>query len=132
MKSTLANGQIGPGWNDIEMVRRKQHSVGRLQHRHRRVPGKQIHHHAFMGGVEMLDKDQGDAVAGAEAFHKLAAGFEATSRCADPDNREIIDAAGWAARCDRAPVRSTSRILCLRGSRWGICMPFKVRAATGA
>ena len=69
------------------------HSVRCLPHSHCRAAGQQINHHAFVGRVEMLDQDEGHAVAGRQRLQKLRAGIEATGRGANSDDRE---AAGTA------------------------------------
>jgi hypothetical protein len=68
-------------------------SFGWLPHSHRRAAGQQIHHHAFVGRVEMLDQDEGHAVACRQRLQKLRARIEATGRGANSDHRE---AAGMA------------------------------------
>jgi hypothetical protein len=41
-----------------------RHTIGRLQHGHWCVAGQQVNHHAFVGGIEVLDQDEGHAVIG--------------------------------------------------------------------
>ena len=89
VQGAVTDGKIGSGRNDIEMVALDRHSVRCLPHGHRRVAGQQVHHHAFVGRIEMLDQDEGHAVAGRQRVHQLPAGIEAARRGADADDREI-------------------------------------------
>ena len=101
------------------MVRLERHPVGRLAHGYRRVSGEQVHHHALVGRVEMLDQNESHAVAGGQALHKLAARLQATGRGAYSNNREVVGAVGRAAGRQRASVRSGSRGPCLwRTGMW--------------
>ena len=104
VQGAVADGEIGAGRNDIEVVALERHSVGGLPHGHRRVAGQQVHHHAFVGRIEMLDQDEGHAVAGRQRVQQLPAGVEAARRGADPDDDEISD----AARRRGAPAQSRS------------------------
>ena len=97
VQGAVADGQIGSGRNDIEVVALDRHSIRRLPHGHRRVAGQQVHHHAFVGRIEMLDQDEGHAVAGGQRVHKLPAGIEATRRGAYSDDREVRRPARGAA-----------------------------------
>ena len=108
-QGAVANRQIGSRRDDVEMVGRQRRSVGGLAHGHRRVRGEQVDHHALVGRVEMLDQDEGHAVAGGHPVHQLAAGLQATGRGADADNREVAGAARPAGRGRRSPARSGSR-----------------------
>jgi len=83
-----------------------RHAIGRLADRHRGVSGQQVHHHAFVGRIEMLDQDKGHAVAGGQRVHQLPAGIKATRRGAYSDNREISRAARTATRREGALARS--------------------------
>jgi hypothetical protein len=55
MQSASPDGKIGSGGNDVQVVGLDRHSIRCLPHRHRRVTCQQVHHHAFMGWIEMLD-----------------------------------------------------------------------------
>jgi ribosomal protein S8 len=59
------------------MVGLDRHAIRRLAHGHQRVAGQQVHHHAFVGGIEMLDQDESHAGAGRQGLHELSAGVEA-------------------------------------------------------
>jgi hypothetical protein len=41
-----------------------RHTIGRLHDGHCRVARQQIHHHAFMGRIEVLDQDERHAAIG--------------------------------------------------------------------
>ena len=106
VQGAVADGEIGSGRNDIEVVALDRHSVRRLPHGHRRVAGQQVHHHAFVGRIEMLDQDEGHAVAGGQRVHELPAGIEAARRGAYSDDREVRWAARSSARRHGTPARS--------------------------
>ena len=89
MQRAPADGKIGAGRNDIEVVARELHAVGGLDHGHRGVAGEQVDHHAFVGRIEMLDQDEGHADARRQRVDKLAARIEAAGGGADADHREI-------------------------------------------
>ena len=80
------------------MVALDRRSVRGLPHGHRGVAGQQIHHHAFVGRIEMLHQYERHAVSGRQCAYKLSAGVEASRRGAYSDNREICG-------CDRRPTR---------------------------
>ena len=96
--------KIDAGRNDIDALAFDRHSVGRLQDRHRRVAREQVHHHAVVARVEVLDDYEGHAVARGQRVEQLPAGLEAAGRGADRDDREIRVAAGGKGLLD--PTRS--------------------------
>ena len=106
VQGAVGDRQIGSRRNDIEVLALDQHSIGCLPHGHRRVAGQQIHHHAFMGRIEMLDEDEGHAVAGAQGPHELPAGIKATRRGAYSDDGKVPEAARRATRRQDTPARS--------------------------
>ena len=55
MESAIPDGKIGSGGNDVHVVGFDRHPICGLPHSHRCVTCQQIHHHAFMGRIEMLD-----------------------------------------------------------------------------
>src|SRR5690242_6166469 len=95
MQCTVTDGEIGPGRNDVEMVRLDRHSIRRLSHGHRRVACQQVHHHALVRRVEMLNQNEGHAVAGWQCRYELPAGIKSTGRCTYPDDQEVGCAAIW-------------------------------------
>ena len=88
-QDAVLDGEIGSGRDDIEVVWLYHHSICSLPYGHRRVAGKQLDHHAFVGRIEMLDKDEGHAGAGRKRLQEFSAGIEATSRGAYSDDCEI-------------------------------------------
>ncbi len=72
------------------MVGLERHAVRRLLHRHRRMPGQQIDHHARMRRIEMLDQDERHAGVAGERIEQPADGFEPAGRGAEPDHRKTI------------------------------------------
>ena len=74
------------------MIGLDQHSINRLQHKHRRVACQQVHHHAVVGRIEMLDQDKGHAVSGWQRAYQLSAGIKAAGRSTDRDDRELVRA----------------------------------------
>src|SRR6185437_10340741 len=109
MESIAADRKIGPGRNDIEIVPLEWHPICGLAYPHGGMAGQQLNHHAFVGRVEMLDKNESHAVADAEALHELSARFEAARRRAHPDDQKVIPALRRAAHRRRSPVRSSTR-----------------------
>ena len=71
-------------WNDIEVVGLELHAIRRLAHGHRGVPGQQVHHHAFMRRVEMLDQNESHAIALGQRADQLPAGLKAAGRAPMP------------------------------------------------
>jgi hypothetical protein len=53
------------------------------------VARQQIHHHAFVGRIEMLHQDVGRAGLGGERGHKLLARVEAARRRTNSNDREL-------------------------------------------
>ena len=98
VQGAVADGQIGAGGNDIEVVALERHAVRCLPHGIDGVAGQQIHHHAFVGRIEMLDQDEGHAVARRQCVHKLPAGIEAARGGAYSDDGEF---AGISRRATR-------------------------------
>lgn len=91
------------------MVALKRHSIPSLAYPHGGMAGQQLHHHAFVGRVEMLDENESHAVADGEALHDLSTGIEAARRGAHPDDQKVIPASRRAAGRHRSPVRSSTR-----------------------
>ena len=86
--------EIDAGRNDIDALAFDRHSVGRQQDRHRRVAREQIHHHAIVARVEVLDDDEGHAVGRRKRVQKLPASVKAAGRSANRHDRKIRAAAG--------------------------------------
>ena len=72
------------------MLALERHPVCCLLHRHRRMAGQQIDHHARMRRIEMLDQNEGHAGAGREGGEQSPGSIEAPSRGAETDNREAV------------------------------------------
>ena len=124
VQSAVADGEIGSGRNDIEMLALDRHAIRCLPHRHRRVPGQQVHHHAFVGRIEMLDQDEGHAAIGRQRVHKLPASIKAARRGAYSDDREVRRAARRSARRHGAPARSRRGSTGLMSGRLSDIMDF--------
>ena len=90
LKMAAADGQIGSGRDDIDMLPLDRHSIHGLLNGHRRMTRQQVHHHAFMGRIEMLDQDERHAAGGGNCIHELSAGVQAARRGSYPNDREII------------------------------------------
>ena len=93
-RALVVDRQIDARRNDIDALAFDRHSVGRQQHRHRRMACEQVDHHAVVVGIEMLHDDEGHAVDARQRVQKLPAGVEASGRSADRDDRKILDPAG--------------------------------------
>ena len=78
MQSAVPDGKIGSGGNNVQVVGFDRHSIRCLPHSHRRVACQQVHHHTFMGWIEMLDQDESHAVVAWQRAYELPAGLEAT------------------------------------------------------
>ena len=52
------------------------HAIRGFAHGHRGVVGQQVHHHAFVGWIEMLDQNERHAVAGGQRGHEFPAGLK--------------------------------------------------------
>jgi hypothetical protein len=105
MQGAVLDGEIGAGRNDVEMLRLDRHSLRCLPHAHRRVAGQQIHHHALMGGIEMLNEDEGHAAVGRQGAYELPAGIEAAGRSAYADDGEVASISGRSLRGQGGPAR---------------------------
>ncbi len=68
--------EIRPRRNDIEMLALDLHAVRRLADFHRRMAGQQLDQHAFMGRIEVLDQNEGEAGAGGQRVQKHPARVE--------------------------------------------------------
>ena len=55
VQGAVTDRQIGSGGDDVEVLALDQRSICCLPHGHRRVVGQQVHHHAFVGRIEVLD-----------------------------------------------------------------------------
>lgn len=72
------------------MVGHEPLSICGLAHSHPGVVGQQVHHHALMGRIEMLDEDEGHAITVGKGFDELSACVEAARRRSDPDDQEVV------------------------------------------
>jgi len=94
----IEHGKIMAGWNDVAVIGLDFHAVDGLAHGHRGVAGEQLNHHAFVGGVEVLNEDKRHAGGGRQRVEQLAAGIKAARRGADADDREGARRLGRVAR----------------------------------
>ncbi len=65
-QGTAADREIGTRRNEIDMLALERHPVCCLLHRHRRMAGQQIDHHARVRRIEMLDQNECHAGGGRE------------------------------------------------------------------
>jgi hypothetical protein len=61
------------------MVGLNGHALLGFDDRHVRVPGEQFDHETFVRGVEVRDKDEGDAAIGRHGGEEFLEGFQSTS-----------------------------------------------------
>ena len=115
MQSAIADRQIGPGRDDIEVVRLEQRSICGLAHSHPGVAGQQVHHHALVVRIKMLDEDESHAVPGRKGFDELSAGVEAACRRTYPDDQEVVCPCRRTAHRQRRPGQPGMRRF---GLRW--------------
>lgn len=90
MKCTVVDGKVCSGRDNIEMVAIDPHSLDRLKNGHRGMTREQVHHHAFVGGVEVLDQDEGHAAIGRQRVQKASAGVKTPCRSANSHDEEVI------------------------------------------
>lgn len=90
VQDVLTDGQVCSGRDDVEVLAFDRHPVLRLPHGQGRRSGEQIHHQTFVGGIEMLDEDEGHAGAGGKRSDQARARFEPARRGADADDHEIV------------------------------------------
>ena len=67
----LTDRKIGTRRNDVEMLGFDRQTIRRLLHLHCRMFGKQIHHKAFVCGVEVLNQNESHADAGRQRAYQL-------------------------------------------------------------
>ena len=65
-QGTVADREITARRNEIDMLALERHPVCCLLHRHRRMAGQQIDHHARVCRIEMLDQNECHAGSGRE------------------------------------------------------------------
>ena len=125
-RPAITDGEIGAWGNNIEMVGLDQHPINRLRHKHRCVACQQVHHHAFVGRVEMLDQDKSHAVSGWQRAYQLSAGIKAAGRSTNRDDRELVRAGRRVTYRYGAPARPTSvRFDLARMTVWHYAIVFK-------
>src|SRR5262249_30350470 len=74
--------------------------------------GEDVLEDAFVLGIEMLDQHEGNSGVNGEMLEQLGEGFNAASRSAEGDDREVL-APGWFGRRCGCGLRSGFR-LCFR------------------
>jgi len=85
-QGTAFDGQVGAGRDDIQVPGFDRHPVRGLQHRQGGALGQQVHEQAVLGGVEVLDQDEGHRRIGGQGVQQLPAGLKLTGRCAHGDD----------------------------------------------
>ena len=99
VERTVFNGQVSSRRDNIEVVALDRHPVCRLKDSHGRMTGQQIHHHAFVCGVEMLDQDEGHTAVGWQRVQEAPADVKTACGGANCHNREEFGVsrgtAGW-------------------------------------
>ena len=89
--------EICAGWDDVEVLALDEHSICSLQDLKRCVAGEQIHHHAFMGRIEVLDQNERHSAMGRYCHQEFSTGFEAACGRANADNLEVSGFVRWTA-----------------------------------
>ena len=90
VKQAALHREIGSGRDDVEMVGLDAHAFGGLPHRHLRLAGQQVHHHAGVRGIEVLHQDESHAVRVRQGADKPLAGVETACGRADSDDDECV------------------------------------------
>ena len=103
--------EIGARRNDIEMFALDRHAVGRLTDFHRRMAGKQLHQHAFMGRIEVLDQNGGEAGAGGSASSTILQASSPPAEAPIATTENASDSLAAAGSADGEPARAFRRDL---------------------
>jgi hypothetical protein len=90
IQRTVKYHQIGIGRNDINPVGLHPHAVPGLNDRDGCGAAEQVHQHAFMGGLQMLNEDEGHARCWRQGFQQFLESFVAAGRGADADDHERV------------------------------------------
>ena len=93
-RALLVDRQIDARRNNIDALALDFHPIGRQRDPHRGMARKQIHHHAVVAGVQVLNDDEGHAVDRRQRVQKLPASIEASGRGADCHDRKLRGLAG--------------------------------------
>lgn len=104
VQKAISDRQVASRRDDIEVVALDRHPVDCLSHDHRCMAGQQIDHHAFVGRIKVLDKDEGHAAIGRQRGQKFPACVESARGGADPDDGEA-SVNRRRATSERAPAR---------------------------
>ncbi len=89
-QGTVADREIGPRRNKVDMLALERHPICCLLYLHRRMAGQQINHHARMRRIEVLDQNKRHAAVGREGSEQPPGGIEATGRGAEPGDRKAV------------------------------------------
>jgi hypothetical protein len=87
-------------------------AVCSLHHLHRGVARQQLNQHALVGGVEVLDENEGEAGFRRQHRKQFLHRFEAASRRADPDRQKAISLGLAGALWHSAGLRPRLRAWC--------------------
>ena len=116
-QGAVLDREIGPRRNDVEMLALDRHAVGGLADLHRRVAGKQIHQHAFMGRIEVLDQNEGEAGVRRQRVQHYPAGVEPPGGGADRHDRKCVGLFG-RSRISRRRTCARFQAGFISGTRW--------------
>lgn len=82
------DGQCRAWGDDVQVFRRDDHTIGRLRHGKRGVRRQEFDQKAFVGGIEVLDQNEGKAGRRGKRAKEMPAGVQAASRSADSDDSD--------------------------------------------
>lgn len=94
VQDAMEDRQVAVGRDDIDVIRLDGHPVLDSHHRHRGDALQQLRQGALVGGVEMLDDDEGQTAGRWHLPEKQLQRLQSAGGSADADNRE-----GRARRC---------------------------------
>jgi len=73
-------------WNDVNRIWFDRHTLGRLAHRHLRMPGKELGDQTVMRGVQVLDENESHAGVGGHGVEKFPKHVQSPGGRADADD----------------------------------------------
>src|SRR6185437_17071302 len=88
LENAFGNFKGAGWWNHIDVIRLDHGLVGDFHDGHFGGAGKEFGEFAFVGRVEVLNKDESHAGLGGNFFQKLRKGFVAAGGGANADNQE--------------------------------------------
>ena len=111
-KRAVADRQIDPRRDDVDVIALDRHAVRRFQHRHRGMAGQKTDHHAAVRRIEVQNQDEGHAGVGRERVEQLVEGVQPPSRGAryrPPGSRRAGTCRSAPGAAEAGPLRPPAR-----------------------